>query len=280
MHATHLKVFTQIDGIGSTSGLFLKEKLLYIIGDNSANLNEFNISTKQLNKIKIVFNRNSDILENIAKAEKPDFEVLCHYENILYILGSGSTHKRNLMLGFNLKTKAVIQQDLTTTYNKLKFAAGIDNDNFNIEGAIFTGKSWLLFNRGNGQNSKNGIFEIEGKSLFKAEKTRFRRLNLPNINHIESSFTDAVLCKNEIFFIATAENTNSTYNDGAILGSFIGSINLNSLKLNFAVKISNNHKFEGICVLSQSLNQIDFLLCEDRDTEDLKSTIYKLTLKS
>ena len=182
------------------------------------------------------------------------------------------------MVKFNLKTKEVNEQDLTTTYNKLKSIANIENENFNIEGAIFSGSSWLLFNRGNGQANKNGIFKVDGQDLLMAGKAKFFRLNLPNINHIESSFTDAILHKNEIFFIAAAEDTDSTYNDGAILGSYIGSINLTSLKLNFATKISNSHKFEGICFLNQSKNKIEFLLCEDRDTEELKSTIYKLTL--
>ncbi|MFC4212983.1 DUF6929 family protein [Pedobacter lithocola] len=278
MHSTHLEIFAEIDGIGSASGLFLKENKLYIIGDNSANLNEFDVSNKQLNKIKILFNKDLNASQNIAKADKPDFEVLCNYQDRLFILGSGSTKNRNLMIDFNLKSKEIIEHDLTTVYNKIKTTAKIDDDNFNIEGAIFTGKLWLLFNRGNGINAKNGIFLIKGEDLTNADNPTFVRINLPHINHIESTFTDAILYKNEIFFIATAEDTNSTYNDGAILGSFIGSINLQTLKLNFATKISDVNKFEGICFLKESNNKIEFLLCEDRDTEELKSTIYRLTM--
>nr|WP_276901289.1 hypothetical protein [Pedobacter kyonggii] len=86
------------------------------------------------------------------------------------------------------------------------------------------------------------------------------------------------MVKNEIFFIATAEDTKSTYADGEILGSFIGSINLQTLKLTFSNKISGKHKFEGITVFSQSQHSTTFLLCEDRDSEELKTTIYKLVL--
>jgi len=278
MHSTELEVFTEIDGIGSASGIFLKKNKLYIIGDNSANLNEFHISNKQLHKIKILSKNDLNVLDNIAKADKPDFEALCNYQDRLFILGSGSTKKRNVMIDFDLQTKEIIEYDLTDAYNKIKTTAKIDDDNFNIEGAIFTGNSWLLCNRGNGKNTKNGIFVINGEDLTKADNAAFLRINLPNVNHVESSFTDAVLYKNEIFFIATAEDTNSTYNDGKILGSFVGSISLQTLELNFATKISDVNKFEGICFLEKSKNKIEFLLCEDRDTEELKSTIYRLTM--
>lgn len=278
MHSTQLEVFAEIEGIGSASGLFIHGDLLYIIGDNSGYLNEYNIKTKVLRKIQILFDKDLQQLENIPKALKPDFEVLCQYEDKLYILGSGSTSKRNLMIEFDLKTHQVVRKDLTETYGKLKSMTKIDDQNFNLEGAIFTGKTWLLFNRGNGLDSKNGIFKIEGADLANSSQVLFNSFKLPNIDHVESSFTDATLVKNEIFFIATAEDTKSTYADGEILGSFIGSINLQNLKLTFSNKISGRHKFEGITLLHQNEQTTSFLLCEDRDTDELKTTIYKLVL--
>ncbi|MBT2563407.1 hypothetical protein J7E50_01305 [Pedobacter sp. ISL-68] len=278
MHSTTLEVFAEIDGIGSASGLFLHEDFLYIIGDNSGYLNEYNIKTKKLRKIQILFDKTLDQLENIPKSLKPDFEILCHNNNKLYILGSGSTPKRNLMIEFDLKTQKVIQKDLTETYSLLKSISKIDDQNFNLEGATFTGNEWLLFNRGNGLDAKNGVFKIQGADLAKTKQVKFNHFKLPNIDHVESSFTDAVLVKNEIFFIATAEDTKSTYADGEILGSFIGSINLQILKLTFSNKISGKHKFEGITLLSQNERSTTFLLCEDRDNEELKTVIYKLVI--
>ncbi|RBQ02769.1 DUF6929 family protein [Pedobacter miscanthi] len=279
MHSTHLEVFAEIDGIGSASGLFLNEDLLYIIGDNSGYLNEYNIKTRTLHKIQILFDQDLLQLENIPKPLKPDFEILCQHDNKLYILGSGSTPKRNLMIEFDLKTKKIIRKDLAKTYSLLKSMSKIDDHNFNLEGAIFTGTTWLLFNRGNGTDGKNGIFKIHKADLKNIEQVSFYNFKLPNIDHVESSFTDAVLVKNEIFFIATAEDTKSTYADGEILGSFIGSINLNTLKMTFSNKISGHHKFEGIALMQQNERSTTFLLCEDRDTEELKTVIYKLVLK-
>jgi len=278
MYSAHLDVFAEIEGIGSASGLFASGDLLYIIGDNSAYLNAYHIKTRQLRKIQVLFNTGLKQLENIPKSIKPDFEILCHNNNKLYILGSGSTPKRNLMIEFDLTTQKVVQKDLTKTYNLLKSIAKIDNQNFNLEGAIFTGTEWLLFNRGNGIDAKNGIFKIHGADLADTHQIKFNSFKLPNIDHVESSFTDAVLVKNEIFFTATAEDAKSTYADGEILGSFIGSIDLQTLKLTFSNKIPGKHKFEGITLLNQNERGTTFLLCEDRDTEELKTVVYKLEI--
>ena len=49
-------------------------------------------------------------------------------------------------------------------------------------------------------------------------------------------------------------------------------------KIYFTQKISDSHKFEGLTLLKNSDEKIEFLLCEDKDTEILETEIYKLTL--
>ncbi|SES07140.1 DUF6929 family protein [Pedobacter rhizosphaerae] len=278
MYATHLEVFAEIEGIGAASGLFLAADLLYIIGDNSGYLNEYHTQTKGLNKIPILAGSHLTVLENIPKPEKPDFEILCPFGDELYALGSGSTPKRNLGIIYHLKSKKITPVNLSLLYNKFKSVAQITDENFNLEGAAFTGSNWLFFNRGNGSDAKNGIFLMKGKDLTVPGDIQFTPIKLPNINHVESSFTDVAIINEQIFFIATAEDTNSTYHDGEILASFIGNINLETLNLNFSTKIPGRHKFEGITLFSQTAEKIEFLLCEDRDNEELKTTIYRLSL--
>lgn len=277
MYATHLEVFAEIQGIGAASGLFLASSSLYIIGDNSGYLNEYYINSKQLNKIQIL-SGGLKSLDNIPKPEKPDFEILCPFGDELYALGSGSTNNRNLGIIYQLKSQKITRIDLGLLYEKFKSTAQITDENLNLEGAVFTGSDWLFFNRGNGAEAKNGIFLMKGRDLSQPGEIDFYPIKLPNINHVESSFTDATIVNKEIFFIATAEDTRSTYHDGEILGSFMGSINLETLKLNFSTKIPGNHKFEGITFYHQDERKIEFLLCEDRDSEELKTTIYKLSL--
>lgn len=47
------------------------------------------------------------------------------------------------------------------------------------------------------------------------------------------------------------------------------------MKIDFTQKITDTHKFEGLTVYKENDKTIEFLLCEDKDNEDLKSDIYK-----
>ena len=101
---------------------------------------------------------------------------------------------------------------------------------------------------------------------------------MPKIKGVRSSFTDAVMFKDKIYFLATAEDTESTYKDGEILGSFIGCIDIKTMKIDFTKKISETQKFEGITLYHNTSNKVEFLLCEDNDTKVLESNIYKLSI--
>lgn len=274
MNKNELEVFAEIKGVGAASGIFLKENLLYIIGDNSAYLYEYNINQQQLNKVELL--KGFHPSENIPKDLKPDFEVLCHYKNQLFILGSGSKPNRNLMACYNLETKKVTRHDLTFLYANIRKSTGIDEENLNIEGAVAIESDWYLFNRGNGDANKNGIFKIKGNDLAKASSISFIPIALLKTNNVLVSFTDAVLHQNQIYFIAAAENTTSTYDDGDILGSYLGKIDLKNFQLDFTKKISAHQKFEGISFLRQVDEKLEFLLCEDSDSDSLETVIYKV----
>jgi hypothetical protein len=270
-----LEILFQIIGIGSASGLIYQDNSLFIIGDNSGYLYEYNIDNSDLKKHEIIANPT----ENIAKNQKPDFESITNHNDTLYIFGSGSTDQRNKMVEFDLKSKTKIAtNNLTDFYAVMQNFSGIKPEDFNLEGAIFDGENWYLFNRGNGKTNKNAIFTIHAKSLGEEFSLISVDYKLPKIKGVRSSFTDAILVDDKIYFLATAEDTKSTYNDGEILGSFIGQIDLKTMKIDYTKKISSTNKFEGLTLYKKSNNTIEFLLCEDNDTEVLETTIYKLTL--
>ena len=79
--------------------------------------------------------------------------------------------------------------------------------------------------------------------------------------------------------MAAAEDSNSTYKDGEILGTVIGSINPKTRTVDFTTQITETKKFEGITLYKKSKTQIESLLCEDNDTEALESIVYQLVLK-
>lgn len=272
MEKFQLLAYLTLKGIGSASGIVHYNDSLYIISDNSSYLYEYRISDQNLHKIALVENPQ----ENIAKKDKPDFEAISLKGNTLHIFGSGSTKNRNRKFSFHLENKKIEETDLSLPYQTIKTKFNISDDDLNIEGAISNKKDLLLFQRGNGANSKNGIIKFNIDS----QETDFFPIQLPKIKHVETSFTDAILVDNKIYFLAAAEDTTSTYHDGEVLGSIIGSIDLDTFQLEKSIQISDKHKFEGLTFYQKNKNELTFLLCEDNDTEDLNATIYKLVLNT
>ncbi len=267
-----IELLFQIIGIGSASGLIYRNNSLFIISDNSSFLYEYNIPEKELSKIKLFENDQ----ENIPKKDKHDFESIALNGNELHLLGSGSTSKREKRIIYNLKSKEVAEKDLSKLYKKLKETASITDDELNIEGAIFYNEKRHLFQRGNGANARNGIFIT--KSLEIKSQTEFVEVALPKIKQVETSFTDAILVDDKIYFLATAEDTTSTYDDGEIFGSLLGRMDSKTLEVEFTQKISDTHKFEGLTLYKKTETEISFLVCEDNDSDVLETNIYKLTL--
>ncbi len=271
-----LQFLFKIIGLGSASGLVYHNNTITAVGDNSSFLYEYNISTEKLERYPLQENAQ----ENTPKKIKKDFEAITQFEDTIYVFGSGSTENRNTMVQVDVKTKKVIAtQDLSVLYASMQSFGEINPEDFNLEGAIYNGENWFLFNRSNGKKSKNAIFTISGKNLTDAFSILHNKFKLPKIKGVETSFTDAILVKDQIYFLATAEATESTYHDGEVLGSIIGRIDVNKMKLKSYKVISKANKLEGIALLEETPETISFLLCEDNDTEVLESNIYKITLQ-
>jgi hypothetical protein len=269
-----IELLFQIIGLGSASGLIYKDNSLFIISDNSSFLYQYHIQENQLSKIKLLQNSQ----ENIPKKDKFDFESMALKGNEIHLLGSGSTSKREQRIIYNLENKEIEEKDLSKLYQNLKQTATISDNELNIEGAIFYNKNWLLFQRGNGVNSRNGIFKTE--SLEIECPNEFVQVQLPKIEQVETSFTDAILVEDKIYFLATAENTTSTYDDGEIFGSIIGRMNSQTFEIEFTQKISDTHKFEGLTLYKKTETEIQLLICEDNDSDLLETNIYKLTFNN
>ena len=270
MENFQLSLLYKINGIGATSGLVYLDNSLFIISDSSTFLYQYNIHEKTLNKIKL--SENSQ--EGIAKKDKADFEAITLFNNKLYLFGSGSTKKRNLRVTYNLESKEIKEKNVSKIYKRLQQTIAIAENELNIEGVIITETTTYFFQRGNGANAQNGVFSYD-----RASKTvQFKLITLPKINEIEATFTDSILVENTIYFLAAAENTSSTYDDGEIMGSIFGTIDLKTMTLKSCNQISDKHKFEGLTLYKKSTTQIEFLICEDNDTKELESNIYKLKI--
>jgi hypothetical protein len=275
MEKFKLEILCHIIGIGSASGLIYKNNSLLIIGDNSGFLYEYQLDSKDLKRHPLLENP----IENTPKKDKADFEAIAYFGDSLYVFGSGSTANRNKMIQLiDADKKIIATHDLTDLYAVMQNFGEINPEDFNIEGATYNGQNWYLLNRGNGISNKNVLFTIAGKNLTNDFQILSNAYKLPKIKGVRSSFTDAILVDDTLYFLASAEDTKSTYDDGEVLGSLIGSIDLKTMKINFTQKISDTRKFEGLTLYADTPEKIQFLLCEDNDTEVLETTIYQLTL--
>ncbi|HBI00212.1 hypothetical protein, partial [uncultured Flavobacterium sp.] len=242
--------------------------------DSSSFLYEYNMKTEKLDKIELFENSQ----ESIAKKDKPDFESILKKGDSIFVLGSGSTEKRMISASYHTKTKKSITKDLTYLFEKISQSSGVNKENLNIEGVANYKNKWLLFQRGNGAASQNGVFILE-ESLTNPSLIKYVPIILPEEKDVKATFTDAVLVKDKIYFLASAEDSNSTYEDGVVLGSWIGELNPTTFEIEFIEKITDTKKFEGITVYKNSKSEITFLLSEDNDSEILNADIYKLTIK-
>jgi hypothetical protein len=272
-----LDLFLKINGISSASGLLYRNEALYIISDNSNYLYEYSIQNQELNKHLIEVN--ADANENIPKKTKADFEAITQNGDAIFVVSSGSTMARNKMIQVSeLKKNVLKTYDLADLYLSMPYFAGIAAEDFNIEGVVFTGEKWYFFQRGNGKSEQNGIFTIDSPCFMQGYSLEYNAYKLPKIKNVRTSFTDAILVDDLFYFLASAEDSQSTYLDGTVLGSSLGTINAKTMKLKKVTTITEKHKFEGITLYKNSDKTIEFLLCEDQDNEVMESQIFKLTI--
>lgn len=281
MQKFKLELLLHIMGIGSASGLLFNDNSLFLISDNSNMLYEYNMTNETTSKVSLADSTYTGPLENIPKKDKQDFEAITKLDNDLYIFGSGSglKEKRNSLAHYNFKTKTTqAPTDLTDLYLGMQSFGEISPEDFNIETAVNDGTIWYLFQRGNGPAQQNGLFTLDGDINEIYFQIIYNPITLPKINGAQASFTDAVKVGDKLYFIAAAEKSDSTYLDGEVAGSLIGCIDIETVEVEFTQIISNKNKFEGITLYRDNGKSLEFLLCEDTDSDATESDIYKLTI--
>ncbi len=234
-----LKAHRELSNIPSASGIELTGKDMYVIGDDSPWLFKLNENFEITDKIRLFPKRQfSDSI--IKKMEKPDLEAIAKGNeagSILYAFGSGSkSPERDLMVEINLSAKTSVEYSLKGFYSHIRAVAQLKEEQLNIEAAEVYQDQLYLFNRG-----ENLIIKLS-LSHFKAylndntplPPLEIFRINLPEIDGILAGFSGASKDPDHgiLFFTATVENTHNWIDDGEVLGSFIGIINLEELKNN------------------------------------------------
>lgn len=276
-----LEIFLQFFGVSAASGLLYHDQQLEIISDNAHVLYNYSIPQGRLNKN--ILTENGALEEAVAKTIKKDYEAITSDGKHYYIFGSGSgsLSHRNEMVEVDAASKTrIANHDLDVLYQSMRHFAQLDEADFNIEGVVVDADTWYFFNRGNGPAAANGIFTVKAANLLEEFNIVYNPITLPKVQGWQTGFTDAVLLDGKFYFLAAAEKTTSTYEDGAIAGTLIGRINPKKMKLEKTAIISTTHKFEGLSLYKKDRRNLEFLLCEDPDNDSQELVIYKLKFRN
>lgn len=283
----------ELIGIPSASGLEITASGIYVIGDDSPYLFLLNPKYEIIDKVALFPERNfsNNIIE---KMQKPDLEALAKGNeegSVLLAFGSGSkSPERDVMVEIDLSARLTTEYDLTEFYSTIKRITGLTGEQLNIEAAETHQDQLYLFNRGENLIIKCSLpqFMAYLKGDQKIPEPEIYRIFLPEIEGIPSGFSGASLDPENglLFFTATVENTDNWIDDGEVLGSFIGIIDLKDLKdgispENIAILLDRNFlkiKVESIAVLPPfQKEKAELVLVTDSDggvSEVLMGTLY------
>ncbi|MFM7810868.1 MAG: DUF6929 family protein [Acinetobacter junii] len=291
MEQTDLKIlekfsFSPDSAIGALSGVAYLGDYLYFVGDDVRYLLKTSLKNKitattTFEKVPLLESSEQEALTVLSKAEKPDYEALsCIIFNEqlhLLVMGSGSTEKRKQALLYNPSNHQVQTLLDKLDYDYLQHCVALTGGaDLNIEAVCSDNHHLYIFQRGN-INHFHGVlvFDLEKIQAHKSLENALIRsfnLTLPEINGSVSGISDAYFFvdKNVIVATAAVEQTLNTYDDGAVLGSYIlvlspkGEV-LDSFLIQDAEGNSLAIKVEGITWLESNADGEVFLLVTDSD---------------
>ena len=269
-----LKLFILVNGLGAASGLVYHKNQVYVVADDLPYIYSYNLKNSQQRQYAL---KTIIPINEMKRSDKLDVESLVYHKNKIYGLGSGSKSNRNEFHVLDLKSKETLRYDLTKLYQEVRTRLEIDEKDFNIEGFQYhKGKSYL-FNRGNGKNNLNAIITFEGlPHESDLNELKLIQIKLPEINGYLTTFSDAIILKNKIYYTATIEAESTVQKDGEVKESILGLIDLKTFKVESYQIIAQNQKIEGLTLYKKSCKDLTFLFSEDNDDDSKESKIYQL----
>lgn len=240
--------------LSAASGLVRVRERLYVVADDELHLGVFDGSP--IGTLVRLLDGELPQDKDKRKKAKPDFESLVHLPALpgcpagaLLVLGSGSRPNRETgvlaaldVQGLPNGRMAVV--DLAALYAPLhkRFA------DLNIEGALLVSGELLLLQRGNKGNAVNACIGFDWNQMAPwlaglqpkpPAPKRVQQMDLGSVDGVPLGFTDgAALHGGAWAFTAVAENTDSSYLDGACVGSTVGIVGADG-------QVQSLHRLEG-----------------------------------
>ena len=282
-----------IDAVSSGSGLAYFNNAAYLVGDDASYIAVMpNVDSNAFTRVLLNSNASTG---RVAKAIKHDLEaaIIGTIGNspYLFAFGSGSLSPyRDTMYAIDIKNNIVgFKCSLLPLYKAIKTKAGLNDHQFNIEGAALAGERLVLFNRG-----KNMAIIITWTDFVRyiqnlsgdIPQFKLQQIALPVVNNFSIGISGAcAINKNELLFTASLEETQDNVADGVIKGSYIGILRINdedeitlAALQQFKDDAGNTilDKLEAIEIIKQQYNTIQAIAMADND--DGKSKLFYLTV--
>jgi hypothetical protein len=281
--------------IYAASAVVRRGDFTYVIGDDELDLAVFELSSGEPGELRRVLAGDLAEKRGERKREKPDLEALTAmppFERAPYggLLGLGSGSKRSRDRGFFWELAAdgsltgePRQIDLHPLYELLR----TEIEELNIEGAAVLGGRFALFHRGNAEESENAVAELTldrvldsltgDRDLDPDELERIAVYDLGELDGVRLSFSDATaLTPDLVVFTASAEGGGSSYDDGKIHGSVVGTLDADG-KVERLRTIDRKWKVEGVHAALDA-GVIDFVFVCDQDSEGEPSPLLSATM--
>jgi hypothetical protein len=132
--------------------------------------------------------------------------------------------------------------NLVDLYAVMQSFGYIKSEDFNLEGVTMMAKTGICSIVVIATPTRMS-FSLHAKKIKPRVQPFFKRLQAPKMKGVRTCFTDSPGGK--IYFLATAENTAYTYDDGEILGSLIGRIDIETMKIDFTKKLAPQINLKG-----------------------------------
>lgn len=224
----------------SASGLEYVQGTFYVLGDDSPYLFQLNEKYELVNRTPL-FDTTGVVNGRIPKAVKPDLESMAAFtygrDDMLLLLGSGASKARNKGYLINLSEEMEVQElNMSRFYTFLKQVLRLESEGqLNLEGLatdqVYTyllqrplgagGNTLLRFNTDAFKDFILGRAEMPAVAVY--------HFKLPQIGQLPSGFSGAFAMGGKLFFTASVEETPNAIEDGEVLGSFLGMIDLRAL---------------------------------------------------
>jgi len=270
----------------SASGVEYLDGKIYIIGDDTPYLYELNGNFSLIEKYKLSKN-DSTVNNRVPKAIKADFESMAVYKDgedtFFMVLSSGSkeTTRDTIHLFSISKQENAASKNIRPLFENIRKAAKMSpTDEINIEALAIGKQKVYMLQRGNNDLNLVIVFGLNEfmqyitKSSYKAPQPEIFSFKLPEMKNTIAGFSGACLLPGEsgLLFTASLEATSNAYDDGEILGSYIGQIKFTDFgesNLNADLVTQNGKviktKLEGISIKSENNQSINILCVSDND---------------